>query len=130
MQVPKHRVPGKLLDLKYPCAVVTLFSVLSLACGAKLLQRIRTHDIEAWHNLLRTDGRQDGAGGLAPRTISLSHKLLGRALRDAVRHGLIVKNPASEERVPRGAAKPMVILTAEQIVALPDQLVDRPVRAP
>jgi len=53
--------------------------------GAKLLQKLRTLDIEEWHTTLRTSGRADGKGGLAPRTIGHAHRVLGKALRDATK---------------------------------------------
>ena len=45
--------------------------------GAKLLQKLRTLDIEEWHTTLRTSGRANGKGGLAPRTIGHAHRVLG-----------------------------------------------------
>jgi hypothetical protein len=43
--------------------------------GTKLLQRLRTLDVEEWHTVLRTSGRADGKGGLAPRTIGHAHRV-------------------------------------------------------
>ena len=43
--------------------------------GAKLLQKLRTLDIEEWHTTLRNTGRADGKGGLAPRTIGHAHRV-------------------------------------------------------
>jgi hypothetical protein len=46
--------------------------------GAKMIQKLRTTDIEDWHATLRTSGRTDGKGGLTPRTIGHAHRVLGK----------------------------------------------------
>ena len=98
--------------------------------GTKLLQKLRAMDIEAWHDYLRTKGRLDGTGGLSTRTIGHVHKLLKRVLRDAVQHGLVLKNVAGEVRAPKIVAAEMRILTPEQVSALPSMLAGRTVEAP
>ena len=98
--------------------------------GPIALQKLKTTDIEAWHAALRTKGRQDGTGGLSSRTIGHVHKLLGKALREGVRHGLVLKNVASEERPPKVNAKKMEILSPGQVRELPTKLAGRPIYAP
>src|SRR5262249_51602730 len=98
--------------------------------GTKLLQKLRSDDIETWHGNLLTKGRKDGGGGLHTRTINHAHKLLKRALRDAVRHGLVLKNVAAEVQAPKIVTEEMRILTPEQVSALPSQLVGRTIWAP
>jgi hypothetical protein len=51
--------------------------------GAKLMQKVARLDLEAWHTTLRN-------GGLAARTIGHAHRVLGKALSDAERDGLVV----------------------------------------
>src|SRR6516165_2343534 len=98
--------------------------------GKRLLQKLRADDIEAWHTYLLTKGRLDGTGGLSTRTIGHVHKLLKRVLRDAVQHGLVLKNVAAEVRAPKIVAAEMRILTPEQVSALPSMLAGRTVEAP
>jgi integrase len=98
--------------------------------GAKLLQKLRSVDIESWHTTLLTKGRLDGTGGLSARTIGHVHKLLSRALRDGVRHGLVLKNVAAEQKPPKLFVKPMQILSPEQVKNLPELLAGRSIRAP
>jgi integrase len=62
--------------------------------GEKKLQSLKGQDIEQWHGTLV-------AAGLAPRTIGHSHRLLKKCLNEAVRFGLIVKNPAESEKPPQ-----------------------------
>jgi integrase len=103
--------------------------------GDKLLQRLGTRDIEAWHTVLLTQGRRgrngrpDGLGGVSARTAGHAHKILARTLADAVRHGLVVKNICTIERPPQVVAEEMEILSAEQIAALPAQLAGHPLEA-
>jgi integrase len=98
--------------------------------GAKRLQKLRSIDIEEWHADLLTKGRLDGTGGVSTRTIGHVHKLLKRALRDAVRHSLVLKNVAAEVRAPKIVAQDMKILSPEQVSALPAMLAGRTVAAP
>lgn len=78
--------------------------------GAKLLQKLRTLDIEEWHTTLRNGGRADGKGGLAPRTIGHAHRVLGKALRDAAKNELVVKNVVAGESAPKVDDEEMVIV--------------------
>jgi integrase len=97
--------------------------------GSCPLQKLSHADIEGWHTALKTKGRKDGTGASA-RTIHHVHKLLVKALREGVRHGLLLKNVASEERPPKITAKPMQILGPEQVSTLPAKLAGRPICAP
>jgi integrase len=78
--------------------------------GAKLLQKLRTLDIEEWHTTLRSTGRADGKGGLAPRTIGHAHRVLGKALRDATKNELVAKNVVTDESAPKVNDEEMVIV--------------------
>ena len=67
--------------------------------GTKMLQKLRPLDMEQWHTILRTGGRVRGEGGVAARTIGHAHRILGKALRDAVRNGRrAAMSPASNPR--------------------------------
>jgi len=68
--------------------------------GDKRLQKLKAFDIERWHNTLLTAGRKDGAGGISARTIGHAHRVLSKALKEAARFDLIVKNVASTEKPP------------------------------
>jgi integrase len=78
--------------------------------GSKPLQKLRPLDIENWHTMLRTSGRADGKGGLAPRTIGHAHRVLGSALRDAVRNEMIIKNVIADKSAPKVGDKEMTIV--------------------
>jgi integrase len=78
--------------------------------GAKLLQKLRTLDVETWHVALRTGGRVRGQGDLSARTIGHAHRVLGKALREAAKNELVVKNVVAAESAPRVDDDEMVIV--------------------
>jgi integrase len=98
--------------------------------GTKPLQRLNTRDIEAWHRTLQTEGRKDRSGGISARTIGHAHRILAKALRDAVRHELVRRNVATEQRPPKVIAEEMQILTADQVNDLAARLDGHPLAAP
>lgn len=53
------------------------------------------------HSDLLAAGRADGNGGLSPRTVQYAHRVLGRAFKDAMRWGLLSRNPASQVTAPK-----------------------------
>jgi integrase len=97
--------------------------------GGKLVQKLKPVDIETWHAALKKRGRKDGAGGVSNRTIGHAHRVLSKALREAARHDLVVKNVAAEEGAPKVQAEEMVILTPEQLADLPDRLAGYKIRS-
>jgi len=71
--------------------------------GTKPLPKLSRLDLEAWHTALRN-------GGLAPRTIGHAHRVLSKALRDAEKDNLIVKNATKLQRAPKVADDEVVIV--------------------
>jgi integrase len=64
--------------------------------------------IERWHVGMAADG-------LAPRTIRDAHSLLAQAIDEAVRHKLVLSNPARLQRPPRVPHEEVEIIPAELI---------------
>jgi integrase len=71
--------------------------------GRRPLQKLTRLELEGWHTSLRN-------GGLAPRTIGHAHRLLGKALSDAERDGLVVKNVCKVQKVPKVDDSEMAIV--------------------
>ena len=90
--------------------------------GARPLQKLRPADIEQWHATLKTSGRRDGQGGLSARTIGHAHRLLSKALKEGMRHDLVVRNVATAEQPPRVEADEIVILGAGDVKTLVEKL--------
>jgi integrase len=91
--------------------------------GAKILQRLRPIDIEAWHTTLRTGGRK-GGGGLSARTIGHAHRLLSKSLREAVKFELALRNVAGRDgqRAPRVHEQEIAIIPADRIGEVVERL--------
>jgi integrase len=81
--------------------------------GTRRLVDLSPIDIKAWHAGLLEHGRKDGTP-LATRTVQLAHRVLRRALNDAVRWSLVPTNPASAARAPKIEAREMTVWTAEE----------------
>ena len=71
--------------------------------GAKALQKVTRLDVEGWHTTLRN-------GGLAARNIGHAHRVLGGALRDAERDGVVIKNVCKIQKAPKVPETEMVIV--------------------
>jgi integrase len=69
--------------------------------GATPLQRLKVDQLDDFYQALLRDGRQDGRGGLAPKTIRSIHNLIHKALRDAERKQLVQRNVASAADPPK-----------------------------
>jgi integrase len=75
------------------------------------LQKLTTLHIERWHGQLRERG-------LSTRVIRHAHALLAQALDDAVKHNLLARNVAREQRVSKAERAEVQILAADQIAPL------------
>lgn len=64
--------------------------------GAVRLVRLSAADLDTLYSRLLATGRCDGRGGLSPRTVRYVHTIASKALSDAVRKRLLVRNPALE----------------------------------
>jgi integrase len=90
--------------------------------GTKLIQKLATRDIETWHATLLTKGakgrhgRPDGQGGVSARTVGHAHRVLAKALHEATRHELVLRNVCTAQRAPKIAAEDMHILSPQQVI--------------
>jgi integrase len=89
--------------------------------GSKPLQKMARLDVEAWHTALRQDG-------LAARTIGHAHRVLGKALCDAEKDNLVIKNVCKLQRAPKVTDEEMVIV--RDVPALMDKLASFRLRVP
>ena len=70
--------------------------------GTKQLRDLRPRDIESWHTTLRKT--------LEPRTVGHAHRVLSKALRDAVTNEELIKNVAKTKTAPKVTDEEMVIV--------------------
>jgi integrase len=78
--------------------------------GAMMLQKVRPLHVEQWHADLRTKGRADGKGGIAPRTIGHAHRVLSSALNDAAENDLVMRNVLQSKSPPKVPDDEMIIV--------------------
>jgi integrase len=85
--------------------------------GDRTLQKLRPVEVERWHATLKAEGRKDGSGGLAARTIGHCHRLLSKALKDAVGNELVIRNVVATKSPPKVADDDaeVVILNDEEV---------------
>jgi hypothetical protein len=74
----------------------------SRGLGTKQLRDLRPRDIESWHTTLRKT--------LEPRTVGHAHRVLSKALRDAVTNEELIKNVAKTKTAPKVTDEEMVIV--------------------
>lgn len=84
--------------------------------GGKLVQKLKPIDIEGWHTILRIRGHKRG-GPISARTIGHAHRILAKALREAVKFELAVRNVAGRDgqRAPKVEATEVEIVPAEKV---------------
>ena len=86
--------------------------------GAVPLQALSGAQINALYAKLSSRGRRGGKSGLSALTIRHVHAVLHRALKDAVRWGLLARNPIEAADPPRIAgSREMKTWSAEQLEA-------------
>lgn len=85
--------------------------------GAVPLQKLSAAHLNRFYAGLLADGRRDGRGGLSPTSVRNIHRVIHRALRDAVRWDLIARNPAEVADPPRTERSGAKAWTAEQVAA-------------
>jgi integrase len=74
---------------------------ISPLLGSVTLNRLSGSQIDAAYAQALTSGRRNGSGGLSPRTVHHMHRVLKRALGQAVRWQLLLRNPADAATPPK-----------------------------
>ena len=91
--------------------------------GTKLLRKLQALDISQAYATMHTSGRRDGKGGLSGRTILHIHRVLSRALKQAVRWKLLLGNPCAELEAkdrPKVEKRPPPTITAAETAQIID----------
>ena len=84
--------------------------------GTVPLRQLDRAMFSSFYSELSRTGRSDGQGGLSPRSIRLLHVTSHKALKDAVKDGLIYRNPTDDAAVPAKVRSTTPSWTAEQVV--------------
>lgn len=86
--------------------------------GLIKLTELKGPQIQKVYNQMSKDGRVDGKGGLSPKMIRNVHLTLHKALEQAVKDDLIIKNPLKGVTLPRREKPEIEILSPEEQKAL------------
>jgi integrase len=88
------------------------------ALGAIHLTKLKPAQMSAAYSAALANGRKDGSGGLAPRTVGHMHRVLKSALGQAVRWEELTRNPADAVDPPKVDWKPMQVYDLSQTAEL------------
>lgn len=83
--------------------------------GESALQELKAVRLNLLYTHLLENGRVKGPGGLSPKTVQNVHRMLHRALRDAVKWDLLPRNYADDAEPPRTSRPKLKIWTPEQL---------------
>ena len=84
--------------------------------GDVRIQALSPVQLNAFYAKLQADHRRDGQP-LAPKSVRNIHAMLHKALKDALRWGLVTRNVADAVDAPNGLSPEMQVWTAEQLRA-------------
>jgi integrase len=85
--------------------------------GGVPLAKVTPVRLNSLYAELLVSGRHDGNGGLSTRTVRYTHTILHRAFRDAVRWGLLHRNPSDFADPPRHIKPEMRVWTTDELRA-------------
>lgn len=88
------------------------------ALGAYLLPKLAPLHIQAFYGRASTSGRKDGRGGLSAQSVVHFHRVLHKALAQAVKWQLLARNPADAVEPPRAERKEMLALDEVETASL------------
>ena len=88
--------------------------------GSIALSRLEPQQIQVYYADKLAKGRVDGTGSLSNRSVLYHHRILSKALDQAVKMGLVVRNVAKLITPPRVARKTINVLDADEASKLLD----------
>jgi integrase len=82
--------------------------------GRHRLDKLTPLAIQAFYARLQQEGRQNGEGGLSPQTVLHIHRILRKALQDAVDLEVLSRNPCAKVKPPQAQSREAPALDEEQ----------------
>jgi integrase len=90
------------------------------ALGLVRLSALQPEHIQKYYADALESGRRDGKGGLSARTVHHHHRVLYEALRHAVKHGIIGRNPGEAVDTPRPRNREITMIGPSDVLRLLD----------
>ena len=81
--------------------------------GAVVIGKLQPIQVSEAYAKALISGRKDGKGGLSAQTVHHMHRVLHQALRQAVRWGMLVRNPADLEKKERPKVERKPVATVD-----------------
>ena len=100
------------------------------ALGGVELSKLKPMAIQKFYGDSLATGRKDGKGGLSAQTVTHFHRILHKALKQAVEWELVSRNPADAVKPPRPERKSMQALDHRQTLELEHKLAGTNLLAP
>jgi integrase len=94
--------------------------------GSTILTKLRAEAVDAAYAKALTSGRRDGRGGLSPQTIIHMHRVLKKAIGQAVKWELLLRNPIEAASPPKASRSKMNTYDLDQTAELIEAM--RPTR--
>jgi len=94
--------------------------------GSIILTKLRAEVIDAAYAKALASGRRDGRGGLSPQTVIHMHRVLKKALGQAVKWELLIRNPVDAASPPKASRGKMNTYDLDQTAELIERM--RPTR--
>jgi len=86
--------------------------------GSIPLQKLTPVQVQEMYQKLSKDGRLDGKGGLAPRTIRSIHRIMSKAFNEALKMQIIKRNVTTMVSIPKAVPYKAKIYEEEEIITL------------
>lgn len=83
--------------------------------GKIQLRQLQPSNLQRYYNYLQEKGRAKGSGGLSPRMVRYIHSIIHAALDQAMKEGLIIRNPAEATELPKMKKADVEPLTIEEV---------------
>ncbi len=96
------------------------------ALGRIPLLQLEPQNIQTYYADALINGRSDGKGGLSARSVLYHHRIIGKALRQAVNLGLVARNVVEVVHPPRQSRPTLNVLEVADIPKLLDILHETP----
>lgn len=99
--------------------------------GNIALNKLQAIRISELYSVAMESGRIDGKGGLSKQTVLHMHRVLKRTLSQAVKWGLLSRNPCDAvDNIPKPSKKERLTFTTEETLSLLEQLNGNPLYLP